>query len=104
MLANSTAVGIPIVVLFFNFILIIYAIFSNITGRIRAQDKAIASYIVVVSVFVCFIIFKTVFLETFVVDPVTLYINSALIISVVHFYIICSYVRKRDRRKGKRSG
>lgn len=99
---NINIGGMHIIVLGLNILLIFYAIFSNLRGQIRCNDKMIVIYIIFLSVFLCFIILKNLFAQFVVIDPIRLYTNLTLIISVVHFYIIYSFVKKRERRKGLR--
>ena len=99
---NISINGMHFLVLGLNILLIFYAIFSNLKGRIRCTDKMIVIYISFVSIFLCFMILKNLFAQGIAIDPVRLYTNSTLIISIVHFYIIYSFVKKRERRKGLR--
>ena len=100
---NDTINSMQVVVFCFNICLIFYAIISNIKGKIRCHDQMIVIYIAFVSIFLCFIILKNNYFHKITLDPERLYLNLTFIISIVHFYIIYSFVKKRERRKDSRN-
>ena len=96
---SNTLNGMQVIVLCLNMGIFIYAIFANLKIKLRDIDKTIILFIALISIFTSFGLIKHAFSAQ---DTTRISTVNGFLIAIIHFYIICSFVKKRNRRKGNR--
>lgn len=95
---SNTLNGMQVIVLCLNMGIFIYAMLTNIKLSLRDIDKTIILFIGFVSIFSSFGLIK----HTFYAEDTTRIVTiNNFLIAIIHFYIIYSFVKKRNKRKGR---